>query len=825
MSQQSLPQNPTDLVARLRFGMAALGDISSLLTSEGEEGRVEKAALRAALGTVSASRGALLVYEKNSGQMRCVAHQGLRRSPDRFAVAPGLIKSLLDSEQPLTTTAPRPAVLEAHKAFLYRLQARYWIPLRIGPDLEGVLSVGPRYRNKPYGLQDEQFMRICGYQLALVLYHRRLANQNQEANDGLNRHIYQLENLHQASLGLGETLELDKVMELVGDLFFLAITMVDARCGFLFLRDEKTRRYTLAYNQGFDDDQLVRLKAPRQLARLRRVMGQGGPLRLEAGPLGDHPMLLVPLGGEGFLGVVNKEFRHGIGSFTEADGNLLELMGKQAGLALANARNFRDLTAERNLTRNIFSSVENGLITTDLQGSIVQVNPAAAKIFPAEGSLIGRSCPWLLHRYGLGGIAADVESTLADGEPRYRPDIQAQQYQFTLNVRITARRDEQNAVQGVVLVLEDLTERERLSALFKQYANEQVVDLLLQDDNPPALGGQRHDVSVLFVDLTGSTDLLLKIGPEEMVECLNNCFAPLVDCVQARAGILTQYTGDGFMAVFGAPLPLPDGTERATRAVTCALAIRQEMERYNRDNPLRFDLKIGISQGKVVAGNIGSLRRMDYTVIGPCVVLASRLCDHARREQILADASIYESLKDRYVFNQLRRQSFKNIPEYHEVYQILGELGTVQPPDRTEEIRPVKKQPEKIDLTMPLQPDIELMAAHSAAGVGEFMGLDQDKIDEVKMALIEACINAVEHSKSKDGRLTIDFTIATDRLTIVISDRGHGFDRDNVDKQIRSRRAQGERRGWGLKLMEELMDDVKIDSDKTGTTITMVKNR
>ena len=193
-----------------------------------------------------------------------------------------------------------------------------------------------------------------------------------------------------------------------------------------------------------------------------------------------------------------------------------------------------------------------------------------------------------------------------------------------------------------------------------------------------------------------------------------------------------------------------------------------------------------------------------------------------RPDQILVDASTYGALKDRFVSNQLPRQSFKNIPEYHEVYQILGEQGTVAPPAPREESM---MKPTKMDLNIPLQPDIELMAAHTASGVGEFIGLDQDKMDEVKMALIEACINAVEHSKSKDERLTIDFTVEADRLTIVISDRGHGFDKENVDEQIRHRRAQGERRGWGLKLMKELMDDVKIESDKTGTTITMIKNR
>ncbi len=135
-------------------------------------------------------------------------------------------------------------------------------------------------------------------------------------------------------------------------------------------------------------------------------------------------------------------------------------------------------------------------------------------------------------------------------------------------------------------------------------------------------------------------------------------------------------------------------------------------------------------------------------------------------------------------------------------------------------------RPTRVDLNIPAVPDMELTATQTAEAVGHFMKLQPDRIEEVKLALIEACINAIEHSQSKDGRLQIDFEITTEALTIVIADRGHGFDVKTVQEQLDRRRQSGQRqRGWGLRLMEEMMDKVDVRSDQSGTTITLVKYR
>ena len=138
----------------------------------------------------------------------------------------------------------------------------------------------------------------------------------------------------------------------------------------------------------------------------------------------------------------------------------------------------------------------------------------------------------------------------------------------------------------------------------------------------------------------------------------------------------------------------------------------------------------------------------------------------------------------------------------------------------------MKDRPQDVDLIIPMIPEMELTATKTAEAIGEFMRLEPDQIDEIKFALIEACINAFEHSRSEEGRVNINFEIGTDALTIQISDRGQGFDLTQARGELEKRHEQGEgRRGWGLKIMEELMDEVEIESSGEGTTISLVKRR
>ena len=131
-----------------------------------------------------------------------------------------------------------------------------------------------------------------------------------------------------------------------------------------------------------------------------------------------------------------------------------------------------------------------------------------------------------------------------------------------------------------------------------------------------------------------------------------------------------------------------------------------------------------------------------------------------------------------------------------------------------------------VDLSIPMQPDMEVIATSVAESMGVFMGLEENKVDEVKIAIVEACINAFEHSKSEERRIDVSFSIDDSALTININDGGSGFDMDEAMAKIAEKRSEGiGDRGRGLTLIYELMDEVSIASTPKGTLVKMLKYR
>lgn len=143
-------------------------------------------------------------------------------------------------------------------------------------------------------------------------------------------------------------------------------------------------------------------------------------------------------------------------------------------------------------------------------------------------------------------------------------------------------------------------------------------------------------------------------------------------------------------------------------------------------------------------------------------------------------------------------------------------------------------EPREVHLTIPVVPEMEIAATAQVAALGEWMELGRDKIDEVKMAVVEACINAFEHSGTPDHKVELRFRVGTDTdtdggrayLEVDVLDNGHGFDPSRVTApRIGEKLRAPHKRGWGLRIIRSLMDDVRIESGEHGTMIVMRKYR
>jgi len=130
-----------------------------------------------------------------------------------------------------------------------------------------------------------------------------------------------------------------------------------------------------------------------------------------------------------------------------------------------------------------------------------------------------------------------------------------------------------------------------------------------------------------------------------------------------------------------------------------------------------------------------------------------------------------------------------------------------------------------VELTLSILPNMELIATQTAEVISRHMNLTEDQVGEISMALIEATINAFEHSKAENN-VFINFLIEDDSLVIKVIDKGIGFDKTKVEiPKIENKIGKDKRkRGWGLMLIQELMDSVEFESNDEGTTVTMKKN-
>lgn len=187
------------------------------------------------------------------------------------------------------------------------------------------------------------------------------------------------------------------------------------------------------------------------------------------------------------------------------------------------------------------------------------------------------------------------------------------------------------------------TARDRVTNLFGQHVSPQVVERLMAEGTSAA--GDLRRVAVMFVDFRGFTAGAQSRSPQEVVDRLDGAFAVLVDILDRQGGIVNKFLGDGFLALFGAPLAASDA---AHRAVAAGREMLIAMDRINAQTSWPLRIGIGIHFGEVVAGNIGSPRRKEYTVIGDTVNFASRLeaLNKELGSQLLISLAVREALGD-----------------------------------------------------------------------------------------------------------------------------------------------------------------------------------
>jgi adenylate cyclase len=368
------------------------------------------------------------------------------------------------------------------------------------------------------------------------------------------------------------------------------------------------------------------------------------------------------------------------GPFTAEDEKRLKVFTAQLAISLENAKLFDDIQNMKNYNEGVLQSMSNGVVTLNEDGRIVTCNRAGLRILrvaakevlnrPVSEFFTGANA-WVLDRIAEVGATLQPVITM-DAELIVGAD------RLSVNLTVLPLMSEHEADKaakrlGSLLMIDDVSSEKRMKSTMSRYMDPGIAEKLLAGGDE-VLGGKSVVGTVLFSDIRGFTPITEDLGAHGTVSLLNEYFTIMVECIQKQGGMLDKFIGDAIMAVFGLPLPHDDDEDRAVRA---SISMINELRRWNVERVAEgkrpVDIGIGLNTDSIVSGNIGSPKRMDYTVIGDGVNLASRL-ESACKEygvRILISENTFRKLRGTYRAREVDCVIVKGRTEPASVFEIL----------------------------------------------------------------------------------------------------------------------------------------------------------
>ena len=376
----------------------------------------------------------------------------------------------------------------------------------------------------------------------------------------------------------------------------------------------------------------------------------------------------------------------------------LDSLNRLAGGLLENARLMKEL--KEHLARiealelyqeSIFQSMTNLLITTDRKGKIRYFNQAAKEAFILEEADIGGGFSERFVR-GLERKMINTINKAGESSREYaglegifqRPE--AEDMDYSLNIAPLAGAGGRD--DGLTLLFTDQTrerdlkaqadmaveQRRKIKDMFSRYLSQDLVKTLTENPDLVKPGGDKKSATVFFADITGYTAFSEGKDPQYIIEVLNAFFSEAVELVIDNNGYIDKFIGDCIMAAWG--VPMKTEKEDAVLAVTTALQIHELVRSRDRNffkgDASKLKISVGMSSGPLVAGNVGSSRRMDYTVLGDTVNTAARLEGVAVAEEIIITQSTRDLIGDRFKLEERKPVKVKGKDKPLVIFNVKG---------------------------------------------------------------------------------------------------------------------------------------------------------
>ena len=376
----------------------------------------------------------------------------------------------------------------------------------------------------------------------------------------------------------------------------------------------------------------------------------------------------------------------------------LDSLTRLAGGLLENARLLKELReylarieALEHYQESIFRSMTNLLVTTDKEGNIRYFNDAAAKAFELQDQDKGVG---FTHRFGKGlgqkmlntiGKARSDRREYAGLEGIYNK-LSGDEMDYALNV--APLQGSGGRYDGITLLFTDQTHERELKAqadvaveqrrhikdMFSRYLSQDLVKNITENPDLVRPGGDKKIATVFFADITGYTAFSEGKDPEYIIDVLNGFFNEAVELVIDNHGYIDKFIGDCIMAAWGVPMKTQE--EDAILAVKSALQIhelvRSKDRKFFQGDAAKLKISIGMSSGPLVAGNVGSSRRMDYTVLGDTVNTAARLESVATAEEIIITQFTRDLLGDHFKIEERKPVKVKGKEKPLVIFNVKG---------------------------------------------------------------------------------------------------------------------------------------------------------
>lgn len=474
---------------------------------------------------------------------------------------------------------------------------------------------------------------------------------------------------------------------LLGKVMSQATKMLKAERSTLFLNDEKTDELFSKVAGGLGETEI---RFPNHLGIAGTVFTSGETVNiphayadLRFNPALDkktgfftRSILCVPVINKAgkTIGVTQVLNKRG-GPFTREDESRLKAFTAQVSIALENAKLFDDVQNMKNYSEGILESMSNGVITLNEDGKIITCNSAGLRIMQVSledilerrsGEFFNGVNAWILEKIKRVEETQTSDVTM-DAELEFRGE------KISVNLTVLPLVSVEQKKIGSMLIIDDISSEKRMKSTMSRYMDPGLADQLLAGGED-FLGGKSTTATVLFSDIRGFTTLAEELGAQGTVSLLNEYFTIMLDCVQDEGGILDKFIGDAIMAAFGVPIAHDDDEDRAVRS---AIAMMNALASWNEERlaygQKAVNIGIGLNTDLIVSGNIGSPKRMDYTMIGDGVNLAARMESACKQYgvKILISENTYKKLRGTYRIREIDRVVVKGKSEPVGVYEVL----------------------------------------------------------------------------------------------------------------------------------------------------------